>query len=429
MSKTPKIPKMPYGEGSFSWNEAKGMFRYRKRIGKKKRPVDVYGETANACLRLMKEKEEEQKKKDRLNNPELGINYVILQDGLLHWLRTSRYQTGDLKPSSYDRMESIYNTWIKDSDIGRTAIINIRRSEIQELLNRAARQRSLSTVKKIYGLLKMYCDYYFEGDPSQSPMNGVKLPKPDRLKRQQDHGRTDEYQELPDADGHYILDDDEIERFEAECMKTPVPGKPGTKYGPLFLFLIWTMARYGELLPVRLCDIKGETLHITRAYHKIQTRDSKGKSTQKYIWQEDDPKTASGYRTIDLFYKAQQALQDHIDRTFDEPPKDTDLLFTTSGGEPVSNQYLNKNLQQVLKRADIHKPISLHGLRHTGASYYIRHGVPIEVVSRMLGHSDITTTLRVYYHVIESQKHSAIQDLAEREKNAEMGQKSPKSDG
>ena len=50
------------------------------------------------------------------------------------------------------------------------------------------------------------------------------------------------------------------------------------------------------------------------------------------------------------------------------------------------------------------KKISCHGLRHTYCSLLLLNNVPIQTVSRYMGHSDSTVTLKVYSHFIpESQ--------------------------
>lgn len=53
---------------------------------------------------------------------------------------------------------------------------------------------------------------------------------------------------------------------------------------------------------------------------------------------------------------------------------------------------LADQVQQVMHACGIHKRITLHCARHTFAILTLNHGVPIESVSRMLGHSNITTT-------------------------------------
>ena len=40
-----------------------------------------------------------------------------------------------------------------------------------------------------------------------------------------------------------------------------------------------------------------------------------------------------------------------------------------------------------------------HWWRHTAATRMLRDGVPVEAVSKLLGHASITTTLSVYGHL------------------------------
>jgi site-specific recombinase XerD len=59
----------------------------------------------------------------------------------------------------------------------------------------------------------------------------------------------------------------------------------------------------------------------------------------------------------------------------------------------------NKLLKEVAKLCGIDKALSFHQSRHTFASQVcLSQGVPIESVSKMLGHTDIATTQR-YAHV------------------------------
>ena len=46
------------------------------------------------------------------------------------------------------------------------------------------------------------------------------------------------------------------------------------------------------------------------------------------------------------------------------------------------------------------KDVRLHDLRHTMASHAVMSGVPVPVVSRLLGHSNIQMTLR-YAHLAD----------------------------
>ncbi len=60
---------------------------------------------------------------------------------------------------------------------------------------------------------------------------------------------------------------------------------------------------------------------------------------------------------------------------------------------PISNQSYNAHLKRILADVGIKKPISSHCLRHTFATTYgLNAGVPVEVLAKMLGHADISTT-------------------------------------
>ncbi|MCM4156428.1 site-specific integrase [Gramella sp. AN32] len=67
-----------------------------------------------------------------------------------------------------------------------------------------------------------------------------------------------------------------------------------------------------------------------------------------------------------------------------------------------SNQKTNHYLKQIAKKAKINKKLSFHTARHTFATTVtLANGVPIETVSKLLGHHKISTT-QIYARVIDS---------------------------
>ena len=66
--------------------------------------------------------------------------------------------------------------------------------------------------------------------------------------------------------------------------------------------------------------------------------------------------------------------------------------------------FANNNLCQIRLLSEASDLISaslrFHDLRHTHATGLIGAGSSIKVVSRRLGHSDISITLRVYAHLL-----------------------------
>jgi integrase len=89
--------------------------------------------------------------------------------------------------------------------------------------------------------------------------------------------------------------------------------------------------------------------------------------------------------------------------------KSTGYVFEDADGEPFDNKRLNRRLAAICKKAGLRK-ITWHILRHTFASHLAMRGVPLTTVQTLLGHSNITTTMR-YAHVAPSTLRTAIDML------------------
>lgn len=57
--------------------------------------------------------------------------------------------------------------------------------------------------------------------------------------------------------------------------------------------------------------------------------------------------------------------------------------------------------ERTLKRANISKKIRVHDLRHSGISFYLRHGCSLADVSKRAGHSKQSITADIYSHVLD----------------------------
>lgn len=78
----------------------------------------------------------------------------------------------------------------------------------------------------------------------------------------------------------------------------------------------------------------------------------------------------------------------------------------------ISNQKYNASLKVVAQYAGIEKNITTHMGRHTFAVFALNNGVPIEIVAKMLGHTNIRTT-EIYAKVLNSEVEKAF-DMLER---------------
>ncbi|MGB5692190.1 MAG: site-specific integrase [Flavobacteriaceae bacterium] len=80
----------------------------------------------------------------------------------------------------------------------------------------------------------------------------------------------------------------------------------------------------------------------------------------------------------------------------------------------ISNQKINAYLKDVAQLAKIKKNLTFHMARHTFATTVtLTNGVPIETISKMLGHRKLTTT-QIYAKVIERKVSDDMQVLREK---------------
>jgi site-specific recombinase XerD len=101
--------------------------------------------------------------------------------------------------------------------------------------------------------------------------------------------------------------------------------------------------------------------------------------------------------------------------------KSTGYVFEDADRGPFDNKRLNRRLAAICKRAGLRK-VTWHVLRHTFASHLAMRGVPLTTVQTLLGHSNITTTMR-YAHVAPSTLRTAIDMLNPKKLvNADFGQ-------
>ena len=151
--------------------------------------------------------------------------------------------------------------------------------------------------------------------------------------------------------------------------------------GPTRLFYwlaVETGMRAGELTGLRCCDVDlvKKLVHVRQAvwHGKVQT-----------------PKTKNSTRDIPIPPEIVDALKIHIGS------REDGFVFTTKNATPWnSDLVLKRHLHGKLKVTNG----TLHMFRHTFATRQLNAGVPVAVVSKILGHASISTTYNIYDHVL-----------------------------
>ena len=79
----------------------------------------------------------------------------------------------------------------------------------------------------------------------------------------------------------------------------------------------------------------------------------------------------------------------------------------------LSNQKMNSYLKEIADVCGIKKTLTYHVARHTFATMTLSKGVPIESVSKMLGHTNIKTT-QIYARITNKKIEEDMTKLAEK---------------
>ena len=169
----------------------------------------------------------------------------------------------------------------------------------------------------------------------------------------------------------------------------------------LFYVAISTGMCQGELFGLQWRDVNFElgTIHIQRNLVEL-----KGKHHL------DEPKTKSARRTIKLTGTALVVLREHRKRMLAAGTPGPQVFCDTAGGFLRKSNVCRGSFMRILKLANLRR-IRFHDLRHTAATLMLLGGVNPKVVQEALGHSDVSTTLNTYSHVLPSMQDAAADVL------------------
>lgn len=163
---------------------------------------------------------------------------------------------------------------------------------------------------------------------------------------------------------------------------------------PMWYYLTYFMAlsglRIGEAIALEIDDIN-KYIDVNKTFSLV-------------IYKVGSTKTDTSARQVFVQPELRALLDQYmIFRAEFLNGKKSRLLFPSRDGSfmcyAAYNKYLKENSLRILGRV-----ISTHALRHTSASLFLAAGVPLETISRRLGHSSSRITKEIYLHITERLK-------------------------
>ena len=150
-----------------------------------------------------------------------------------------------------------------------------------------------------------------------------------------------------------------------------------------FVFSCYTGLAYNEIKNLRIN-------HIAKGFDSELWVEMKREKTQKNI-------------SVPLLPKARELIDKYAD-------DDSEVVFKV-----CSNQKYNSYLKEIAFILGINKKLTTHTARKTFASTVLLfNDVPMEIVSKLLGHSSITITEAYYGKVVKKKVSSEIKNLSKK---------------
>ena len=192
-----------------------------------------------------------------------------------------------------------------------------------------------------------------------------------------------------------------------DVLDNRIPEEYIYKKMPLKMMLL-TGVRTGEMSGLRWSDVDFEkgVIHVRR--NRL--------ASKEFGVYEKDPKTKTSKRDIPMPKELIADLHKYYKWFEEADPNfasrlDDYYLASNIYREPLYPGVLGHWLRDIEREHDL-KAVTCHGLRHTYCSLLLSQNVPIQTVSKYMGHSDSTVTLKVYSHFIPDTQDQAMDALS-----------------
>lgn len=389
-------------EGEYQRQNGTYEYKWRDKSGKRH---SIYAQTIDELRN-----KELDIHRDILNGTQTQTSNLTINDMYNRWVQLKR----GLKGNTFTNYKYMYTQFVEPS-FGNFKLKDLKRSDVRAFYNTLYDERNLKTltIDNIHTVLHQVLqlavdDDYLRYNPSDNALQELKKAHNNDVEKR--HALTLPQQEL-------------FERFLCK------QGKYHNWY-PVFITMLWTGMRVGEVTGLRWCDVDFDNNTISVNHTLVYySRGDKPNGTPFAI---NTPKTKAGTRIIPMLPKVKEALL--MEREYQEEcgikckaivDGYTDFIFINRFGGTQHQGTLNKALRRIIRDCNFEvlekqgneaitlPPFSCHNLRHTFATRMCEANTNVKAMQEVLGHSDVKTTLDIYAEATNDFKQNEMNRLAD----------------
>ncbi len=323
--------------------------------------------------------DKERKKREQLaNKAKPGIENITVQAWGNSWREV---YTTNLRKASQERIRGLQQNYLYPL-YGAVKITAVKRIHLQSLLNDMAKTLAKDTVKHMMQMLIAMFTAAVEDDIiSKNPAAGMTMPVC-----------------RPPSTHRAITERERV--ILLETAKTH-------PMGILVQFLLYTGLRPGEIPPLTGADLVSGYVRVNKA---LEARTNEIKET----------KSKAGSRMVPIIPRLAAILPDIRPNQYLFPQPRGGLMtktvmrrmwhsFVLAMNETEAELIGKKRLPKLKEQLP---PMQLYDLRHTYCTDLERAGVPINVAAKLMGHSSVKVTERIYTHTGEDMLQRAGSQLS-----------------
>lgn len=344
--------------------------RYEARLAVDGRRLSFFAKTQREALQKLRQGQSRQDQ----HLPTVPAKLTVAEY-LASWVEGKKIS---LRPESWRRYDARIRLHIEPR-IGAIRLVKLEPGHLRGLYAELLTVVSATTVQHIHGLLHLALqDALREDLVARNVAALVKAPKRD----------TPEMRALRPDEVRQLLDAAKGERLEA-----------------FFTMAITTGLRLGELQALAWTDIDFDRQRLTvrrtlaQDGRAVFSPSSSRKNHLRQVWLSE---------VVIQGLERHRATQEAERQAAGTAWTEHNLVFTNAVGGPLDGRNLRRRSFPVLLAKAGLPRFRIHDLRHTAATLLLTEGVPVKVVAELLGHADVSTTLRIYAHVLEGAQAQAV---------------------